>query len=87
MMAEAKISTALGMLKQSEVERLNNLLQLYKLPTDIPSRMDKNKIVQLTCHDKKVQQGKVQYTLLDKIGKAIVGISVPQKIVEQILSE
>jgi len=87
MIAESKISAALGMLKQSEVERLNDLLKLYQLPTDIPSRMDKNKIVQLTCHDKKVQQGKVQYTLLDKIGKAIVGISVPQKIVEQILSE
>ncbi len=87
MMAEAKISVALGMLDQSDVERLNDLLQLYKLPTDIPSRMDTHKIIRLTFHDKKVQQGKVQYTLLEKIGKAIVGISVPLKIVERVLSK
>lgn len=87
MVAEAKISAALGLLKQSEVVRLNNLLQLYKLPTDIPSRMDRNKIVQLTYHDKKAQQGKVQYTLLNKIGKAIVGVTVPKNIVKRVLSE
>ncbi len=87
MIAEAKISAALGMLNQSEVVRLHNLLQLYKLPTEIPSNIDIKKIIKLTCHDKKVQQGKVQYTLLEKIGKAIVGISVPQKIVGRVLSE
>jgi 3-dehydroquinate synthase len=87
MVAEAKISAALGMLDQSEVERLYNLLQLYKLPTDIPSKMDTHKIVRLTLHDKKVQQCKAQYTLLEKIGKAIVGFSVPPNIVERVLSE
>lgn len=87
MVAEAKISVALGMLNLSEVERLKNLLKLYDLPTEIPSRMDTNKIIRLTMHDKKIQHGKVQYTLLDKIGKAVVGISVPRKIIERVLSK
>ncbi|MDI6767785.1 MAG: 3-dehydroquinate synthase, partial [Bacteroidota bacterium] len=86
MVAEARISAALGMLKQSEVERLNNLIQMYNLPTDIPSRMDRNKIVWLTCRDKKAEQGIVRYTLLENIGKAIVGVTVPHKIVKRVLS-
>ncbi len=87
MVAEAKISAALGMLKQSEVERLNNLIQMYNLPTDIPSRMDRNKIVRLTCQDKKAEQGIVRYTLLENIGKAIVSVAVPINIVKRVLSE
>jgi 3-dehydroquinate synthase len=87
MVAEAKISVARGMLDQSTVERLNRLLQLYKLPTSIPSRMNTDKIVRLTLHDKKIHRGNIQYTLLDKIGKAVVGISVPIKIVERVLSK
>lgn len=87
MVAEARISFSLGLLNSSEVERLISLLKLYKLPTDIPSRIDFKKIVNLTYHDKKVQNGKVQYTLLERIGKARVGINISPKEVIKILSE
>ena len=76
MAAEAKISTSLGILKRSDMERLTFLLELYKLPTLIPSRMNLKKIIESTIHDKKVQQGEVHYTLLEQIGKARVGVKL-----------
>jgi len=87
MVIEAKISAALGMLKQSDVERLRKVIELYKLPTKIPSKMDMAKIIQSTYLDKKAQQGQVQYTLLKKIGKAAMSISVPRNIVERVLTQ
>ncbi|MBI5475910.1 MAG: 3-dehydroquinate synthase [Ignavibacteriales bacterium] len=87
MAIEANISTALGMLKQSEVERLIQLLRLYELPTEIPSRMNSNKIIELTYHDKKIQKGNVRYTLLEKIGNAVPRISVPKNILQRSLSK
>jgi 3-dehydroquinate synthase len=76
MAAEAKISTSLGLLKRSDMERLSSLLELYKLPTLIPPRMNLKKIIESTIHDKKVQQGEVHYTLLEQIGKARVGVKL-----------
>ncbi len=87
MTIEAKIAAKLGMLNQSDVERLQKLIQLYELPTEIPSGIDRAKIMNLTYHDKKAQQGLVQYTLLKNIGKAVVGISVPRNIVERVLAK
>jgi 3-dehydroquinate synthase len=87
MVIEAKISAALRMLKQSDVERLRKVIELYKLPTKIPSKMDMAKIIQSTYLDKKAQQGQVQYTLLKKIGKAAMSISVPRNIVERVLTK
>jgi|WetSurMetagenome_2_1015567.scaffolds.fasta_scaffold199715_1 3-dehydroquinate synthase len=76
MAAEAKISASLGILKRSDMELLTSLLELYKLPTLIPSRMNLKKIIESTIHDKKVQRGKVYYTLLEQIGKARVGVEL-----------
>ncbi|MBI5021180.1 MAG: 3-dehydroquinate synthase [Ignavibacteriales bacterium] len=87
MAAEAKFSASLGLLKSSAVARIQNLIRMYGLPTSIPPKMDRNKIVQLTCHDKKVENGNVRYTLLKNIGKGIVDLTVPNNIVFQVLSE
>lgn len=74
MVAEAKISATLGLCSNDDVKRLENLLQLYGLPTSIPSNINLRKLFAATAQDKKSRQGIVHYTLLETIGKAQVGI-------------
>jgi len=86
MVAEAKISVLMGLLRDNDLFRIINILKSYNLPTQIPQRMDLKQIVQATLNDKKIRSGEVQYTLLQKIGKASVGISLSEKAVLKFLS-
>jgi len=74
MIAEAKISSALGLFSKTGIKRLKELLQLYRLPTDIPRNMEIRRIISSTLHDKKVHHDEVHYTLIERIGKARVGV-------------
>jgi len=53
-----------------DTQRIKNLLKLYKLPTEIPSQISRDKIKKLIRHDKKNHNGKTTFVVLDKIGKA-----------------
>ncbi len=53
-----------------ETERVEALLQLYGLPTQIPPQISRDKVKELIKHDKKNQNGKTTFIVLDKIGKA-----------------
>ncbi|MBI4549266.1 MAG: 3-dehydroquinate synthase [Ignavibacteriae bacterium] len=86
MVAEAKLSYALGMINYDDITRLSRLLQAYGLPITIPSRFTLKQLLRATLHDKKIKQGTVQYTLLEKIGKAKVGVQLTLKEVEQHLN-
>lgn len=74
MAAEAKISLSKGLLGHDGYRRLSKLLKAYGLPTHLPLRMDTDALMRTTLHDKKLQGGNVHYTLLERIGKARVGV-------------
>ncbi|MBI1802855.1 MAG: 3-dehydroquinate synthase [Ignavibacteriae bacterium] len=74
MAAEAKVSTALGILSSNDAARLEDALKAFGLATSFPAKMRTTAIFDMTLRDKKTQQGKVHYTLLEKIGKARVGV-------------
>ena len=86
MVAEATISAGLDLLQAGEVTRLKNLLNFFNLPTAIPGSIDFTKLLATTLQDKKMHKGIVQYTLLKEIGTAQIGVGVPQKKVQQILT-
>ena len=74
MVAEAMIAAGLGMISKNEVARLERLLQIYGLPTDISAHVDLNRLFNMTRRDKKARGGVVEYTLLEKIGKGVTGV-------------
>ncbi len=86
MAAEAKISAATGLLSAAAVGRLENLLHAYRLPTGIPSSTDIGELCEATRTDKKAKDGKVHYTLLRQIGKALAGVRLSHEKIREILA-
>jgi 3-dehydroquinate synthetase len=84
MVAEARISEALGMIDVSEVALLVNGISQTGLPVSLPS-FPSEIILKLMLGDKKSEEGTIQWTLLEAIGKAVWDINVPDNIVEQSL--
>lgn len=74
MCVEAKLSVALGLLSRKDYERLNTLITSCGLPTTMPRGAELKQILQSTRHDKKIRDGVIRYTLLDKIGKGHIDV-------------
>ncbi|MFC2034085.1 3-dehydroquinate synthase [Chloroflexota bacterium] len=84
MVAAARISNKTGVLDQSEVTRLINIIAEAGLPTEIPS-LKREKIIQAMQHDKKILQGKIRFVLPRTIGDVFITDEVNLSMVEQIL--
>jgi len=86
MATEARISATRGLLSAGSVARLENLLHAYRLPTEIPPSTDIRELCEATRTDKKAKDGRVHYTLLQRIGKARTGVRLSHEKVQRILS-
>ncbi|HEY82558.1 MAG TPA: 3-dehydroquinate synthase [Dehalococcoidia bacterium] len=86
MVAAGKISSRMGILKESELSRLKRVLEQAELPTEMP-RLKVAEIMQAMQHDKKVRQGKVRFVLLKSIGNVFITDEVELSLVEQVLRE
>ncbi len=74
MVAEARISQAMGLLPESETRRIEDLIKSAGLPFEIPSGMDGARLFEAMKLDKKVRAGNVEMALPRAIGEmATVG--------------
>jgi 3-dehydroquinate synthase len=83
----ADLSWRLGWIQIEELERILNLVQQAKLPTQPPDDMSPEEFMQLMAVDKKVQDGKLRLVLLKGIGKSLVTHSFETEILLQTLSK
>lgn len=73
---ESFLSYKCSTLKRSEIKAIAEYIdEIYLLPK--LSDMEIKKIIQLMYHDKKNQNGNINFTLLKKIGKGIINQEVP----------
>jgi 3-dehydroquinate synthase len=86
MMAAAKISRRMGILDESEVERLEMLIRQAGLPVTMPE-IDAEKVMQAMQHDKKVRNDKIRFVLLKSIGNAFISDEVEPALVREVLVE
>jgi 3-dehydroquinate synthase len=70
MMTAARLSAAKGMLTAKDVERLQNLLERFSLPTRLD--FDVDQVMDALARDKKRQGDHIHFVLLSAIGKAVV---------------
>jgi 3-dehydroquinate synthase len=84
MMAAAKISARMRLLRESEVLRLEHLLASAGLPTKMPD-LDREEVLRVMQHDKKVQGAKVRFVLLKSLGNALVSSNVDPALVREVL--
>ncbi len=85
MIAAARIAQRLGILDSSELTRLKGVISGVGLPTEIP-KLDIEKIVQATKHDKKIVAGKVRFVLPRAMGNVFVTDEVNPSLVKEVLS-
>jgi 3-dehydroquinate synthase len=68
----ARMSAALGWLKQQDVAATVELIEQAKLPVMAPDTMTTERFMQLMAVDKKVLDGVLRLVLLREIGHAVV---------------
>jgi 3-dehydroquinate synthase len=85
--AASVISSRLCGLGPREVERITSIFQRAGLPTQLNlNRPQRAKLLSAMQLDKKVTDGQVKFVLARSIGKAEFGRSVPEDILNEILS-
>lgn len=82
----AQLSSRLGLLNQTDVERIQNIFKLARLPITAPN-LGVEKYLQLMGLDKKVEGGKIHFVLLKSIGHAYINKNVSDEMLRQTLTE
>lgn len=71
-MMAAEFSQNLGFITPKEVAKIQTLLNQAKLPTALDKKVNANDLYKLMFHDKKVQNGTLNFVLLKNLGEAFV---------------
>jgi 3-dehydroquinate synthase len=86
MVAEAKLSQLSGLISEQDVQMIKQALIKAGLPTEI-KKVNKNYIFEKMQLDKKNEHGKITFTLLEKIGKAVINQFPEKLLIEKALKE
>ena len=81
MMVAGNISFLMGLLSDDNLQKQKNILEKYFLPTSISEELNINTIIDLTKNDKKSKSGKINWILLEDIGKPVIRNDVPEEII------
>ena len=87
MVAAGKIAVKMGLWNEKDAQRQMMLIEKTGLPSQIPSHLDPNAIIDILQTDKKVKAGKVRFILPTAIGKVIITDEVTTEILQSILRE
>ncbi len=82
MIAEAKLSTLVGNLDNAEFDKIRSTIKKAGLPISA-NGLQKDKILQTLTYDKKNEHGKIKWTLLQKIGKAVFDVEIDKELIEK----
>ena len=85
MVLAARVSQRLGLIDLTELTRTEALIARAGLPVEAPA-LGVDKYVAYMGVDKKVEEGKNRFVLLDKIGAAFVTADVPATVLQAVLS-
>ncbi len=83
MLAGARISRALGLLREDECIRVEALLQSFELPTRCEGLSSYGTLASYIAGDKKVAGSRVRWVLLSGIGATVIRDNVEDQIVRQ----
>ncbi len=84
MLAAGKLSVEFGKLKIEELDFLNQIIE--KLPLPVLPKFDPATIVKIMQSDKKVKDGKIQFVLLDALGKTKIMEEIKAAAIIEVLN-
>jgi len=82
MVIEARLAERLEMAEPGLAQSISKILAEVDLPTAIPGNLDRVKIRRAIQVDKKKAGGKVRFALPARVGKVLVGVEVPDEVLE-----
>jgi 3-dehydroquinate synthase len=85
MVVAGEIAVKLGLWPQTDTECQKALIKKAGLPTQIPTGLDVEAIIDALQLDKKVKSGKVRFVLPTQIGAVKVTDEVPTEIIRKVL--
>jgi 3-dehydroquinate synthase len=87
MIAAARISEKMGYLERDETKRIEALIRSTGLPVEIPTSLDRDKIIARLRMDKKKKGDIVHFVLLKKIGMPFINGNIEQKLIAAVIEE
>ena len=87
MVAAARLAAENNLLSKEEELQIIQLLESYKMPIEVPTELDRERIKKYLLTDKKVVSGSVFYVLPDKIGSTVITDNVTESQVDQVLGK
>jgi 3-dehydroquinate synthase len=87
MVAAGQIAVTLGMFSSEDASRQDALIQKAGLPTQLPTGIDLEAIIDALPTDKKVKDGKVRFILPTQIGTVEISDRVPADAIRQVLQK
>ncbi len=85
MLAAGRISSKMGLLPESELARLERVIERAGLPTEM-SGLRLEKMIGAMRHDKKVLEGRIRFVLPRSIGDVFISDGVSLSLIEQVLA-
>ncbi len=85
MLMAADLSFRLGMLQKQELMQIRALIEAAGLPLLPPDSISVEQYLSLMSHDKKAEQGKIRFVLLQGLGKAVLQSDIELKVLKQTL--
>lgn len=79
MVAAAYISCLRKHITEKELEEIKTVLQSFHLPVCTDAGLDRNKVLEITKNDKKMDSGKIKFILLERIGHAVIDSSITEE--------
>ncbi|PSO53633.1 MAG: 3-dehydroquinate synthase [Cyanobacteria bacterium QH_8_48_120] len=87
MVAAGEIAAEMQMWDAADAQRQNSLLEKAGLPTQVPSMLEIEAILDALKSDKKVKAGKVRFVLPTRVGAATVTDQVTPELIQQVLQQ
>ena len=85
MCAASRIAVRLGLMGESDADRITALINGYGLPASIPPDIDISDILTAMEVDKKFRSGKMRFVLPERIGRVRIEEGVPRDVVAEVL--
>lgn len=85
MIAEAKLSQLAGFITAKDLAAIEEIIIQAKLPTRVSKKLE-NKISEKIVSDKKNEKQKIKWVLLKGIGKAVIDVEQPARLIKQAIN-
>jgi len=85
MVAASRLAVANGLLSEEDSSRIYQILSAYKMPVEVPDKLDRKRIKEYLLTDKKMISGNLFFVLPVEIGNTCITDNITREQIDQVL--